>query len=145
MFFDDLPVGTTFETKAKTLPLDDILEFAQKWDPQPFHIDEKAAKQSPYGGIIASGFHTILVAFVLTLEADIWNEASMGSPGMDELRWLKPVRPGDVLRTKAEVIASTPSTSRPGQGRTQIAYQVLNQDDDVVASYKATHILRRRV
>lgn len=145
MFFDDLPVGATFETKSMPVPLGEILDFAHKWDPQPFHIDEEAAKESPYGGIIASGFHTILVSFILTLQADVWNEASMGSPGMDELRWLKPVRPGDVLRTRAEVLASTPSSSRPDRGRTQILYEVLNQQDEVVASYKATHILRRKV
>jgi acyl dehydratase len=144
MFFDDLPVGYRFRTEARRLPLEDIVGFARVWDPQPFHIDPEAAKDSPYGGIIASGFHTILTAFVLTLEADVWNEASMGSPGMDELRWLKPVHPGDTLHAEAEVVASTPSRSRPDRGWTEIQYRVFNQHGDEVAAYRATHILRRR-
>jgi acyl dehydratase len=144
MFFDDLPVGYRFTTEARTLPLAEIVGFARRWDPQPFHTDPEASKESPYGGIIASGFHTILTAFVQTLEADVWNEASMGSPGMDEVRWLKPVYPGDTLQTAAEVMDSTPSQSRPDRGRTTIQYRVYNQHGDEVASYRATHILRRK-
>lgn len=144
MFFDDLPVGYRFTTEARTLPLAEIVGFARRWDPQPFHTDPEAAKASPYGGIIASGFHTILTAFLLTLEADVWAEASMGSPGMDDIRWLKPVYPGDTLRAEAEVVSSAPSASRPDRGRTGIQYRVFNQNGDEVASYRATHILRRK-
>lgn len=144
MFFDDLPVGYRFETDAQALPLEAITDFARQWDPQPFHIDAAAAAASPYGGIIASGFHTLLTSFMQTLGADIWNEASMGSPGMTDIQWLRPVRPGDRLRTLAEVVASVPSTSRPDRGRTTIAYEVLNQSDEVVMRYTAIHILRRR-
>jgi acyl dehydratase len=144
MFFDDLPVGYRFETGARVLPLEEITDFARQWDPQPFHIDEKAATASPYGGIIASGFHTLLTSFIQTLGADIWNEASMGSPGMTDIQWLRPVRPGDVLRTRAEVVASVPSTSRPDRGRTTITYEVENQSHEVVMRYTAIHILRRR-
>jgi acyl dehydratase len=145
MFFDDLPVGYRFKTEARTLPLAEIVGFARRWDPQPFHTDPEAAKESPYGGIIASGFHTILTAFVLTLEADVWNEASMGSPGLDEMRWMKPVYPGDTLHAEAEVISSTPSQSRPDRGRTEIQYRIYNQNGEEVAKYRATHILRRQV
>ena len=144
MYFDDLPVGTRFETGSRTLDLDAITGFARQWDPQPFHIDAGAAADSPYGGIIASGFHTLLTAFTLTLEADVWNEASMGSPGMDTLRWHQPVRPGDTLRVVAEVVAAAPSASRPDRGRTTIRYDVLNRDDTLVMQYTATHILRRK-
>lgn len=143
MFFDDLPVGYRFTTASHTLPLAEIVGFARRWDPQPFHVDADAAKDSPYGGIIASGFHTILTAFLLTLEADVWNEASMGSPGLDEVRWKKPVFPGDTLHAEAEVIASTPSQSRPDRGRTEIRYRIFNQHGEEVAGYRATHILRR--
>ncbi|WP_127561772.1 MaoC family dehydratase [Nioella ostreopsis] len=145
MFFDDLPVGYRFTTAERTLPLAEIVGFARRWDPQPFHTDPEAAKESPYGGIIASGFQTILTAFVLTLEADVWNEASMGSPGLDELRWLKPVYPGDTLHAEAEVVSSVPSASRPDRGRTEIQYRIYNQNGEEVAKYRATHILRRRV
>lgn len=143
MFFDDLPEGFSFETESKALPLDEILEFAERWDPQSFHIDEAAANSGPYGGIIASGFHTIVTAFVLTLDANVWREASMGSPGMDKVRWYMPVRPDDELRARCTVLESTPSRSRPDRGRTVIRTEILNQNDELVSEYTATHILRR--
>jgi acyl dehydratase len=144
MFFDDLPVGYRFETDAKALPIEAITDFAREWDPQPFHIEPEAAAASPYGGIIASGFHTLLTSFIQTLGAGIWNEASMGSPGMTDIQWLRPVRPDDILRTRAEVVASVPSTSRRDRGRTTIAYEVENQSGEVVMRYTAIHILRRK-
>lgn len=144
MYFDDLHEGDRFETAARTLSRDDIVAFARQWDPQAFHLDEEAACASPYGGLIASGFHTMLTAFVLTLEADVWKEASMGSPGMDDIRWLRPVHPGDTLRAEAVVVKSVPSASRPDRGRTTIRYDVKNQADEVVMTYTAIHILRRR-
>lgn len=144
MFFDDLPVGYRFETASCTLPLEAITDFAQQWDPQPFHMDQEAAAASPYGGIIASGFHTLLTSFTQTLGANVWNEASMGSPGMTDIQWLRPVRPGDTLRTRAEVMAAVPSESRPDRGRTTITYEVENQSQEVVMRYTAIHILRRK-
>lgn len=144
MYFDDLPVGFTYTTQARTLPLEDILEFAHKWDPQPFHIDEQAAKASPYEGIIASGFHTILVAFLLTVQSDTWTKSSMGSPGMKDVRWILPVRPGDKLHVVGEVISSRVSASRPDRGYIEILNDVFNQDGALVAQYQATHILRRK-
>lgn len=144
MYLDDLTPGFTFETASRRLSEDDILAFARIHDPQPFHVDPAAAAASPYGGLIASGFHTMLTAFALTLEADIWNEASMGSPGMDEVRWLKPVRPGDTLGVWAEVLSATPSGSRPDRGRAVIAYTVVDQTGDTVMTYRCTHILARR-
>ncbi len=144
MYFDDLPRGHTFETGTRTLSEDDILAFARQWDPQYFHIDLEAAKASPYGGLIASGFHTMLTAFNLILEANVWNEASMGSPGMENLRWIRPVRPGDTLRVMAEVTRSTPSKSRADRGRTGFQHRVLNQNDKVVMTYHCVNILARR-
>ncbi|MDJ0822515.1 MAG: MaoC family dehydratase [Paracoccaceae bacterium] len=144
-YFDDLRVGFRFVTEAQGLSLDEIVDFARQWDPQPFHTDAEAAAASPYGGIIASGFHTMLVAFGLTLKAGVWSEASMGSPGMEDVRWLQPVRPGDVLHVEAEVVSSKASASRPDRGVTVIRYEVMRQDRVVVMSYTATHILRRAV
>ena len=123
---------------------DDILAFARQWDPLPFHIDPEAAKASPYGGLIASGFHSLLTAYALTLEANIWNEAAMGSPGIDSLRWIRPVRPGDTLRVRVEVTSSTPSQSRSDRGRTGFQHTVLNQNDEVVMTYHCVSILTRR-
>ena len=145
MFFDDLPVGFVFETESKALPLDAIVDFARAWDPQLFHTDEATAEKGPYGGILASGFHTILTAFVLTLEANVWRDASMGSPGMDKIRWFVPVRPGDALRARCTVVESRPSSSRPDRGRTVIRTEILNQKDELVSEYTATHILRRNL
>ncbi len=144
MYFDDLPKGYTFETGTRSLSEDDIIGFARQWDRQTFHTDPEAAKASPYGGLIASGFHSLLTAFNLTLGANVWNEASMGSPGMDSLRWIRPVRPGDTLRVRIEVTSSTPSQSRPDRGRTGFRHTVLNQNGEVVMTYHCVSILARR-
>lgn len=143
-YFEDLHEGVRFETASRTLDSTDIVDFARQWDPQPFHLDAEAARGSPYGGLIASGFHTLLTAFVLSLEADVWKQASMGSPGMEDIRWLRPVRPGDSLRVEATVIKSVASASRPDRGRTTIRYEVKNQNAEAVMTYTAIHILRRR-
>ena len=144
MYFDDMPVGFTYETGTKTLTQQEIVEFARQWDAQPFHIDEEAAKASPYGRIIASGFHTLLVAFNLTLEASDWSGSSMGSPGMENVQWRSPVYPGDTLRVRAEVVKARPSKSKPDRGFVDVDYEIANQHGAVVASYRTTHILRRR-
>lgn len=144
MFYDDMPVGFRYETGARTLSTEAIKSFAREWDAQPFHLDEEAAKASPYGGLIASGFHTILTAFNLTLESSDWSESSMGSPGMDNIRWIKPVYAGDTLRVQAEVVSAKPSRSKPDRGFVELQYEILNQDDVLVASYRATHMLKRR-
>lgn len=144
MFYDDFEVGFRFETGSKALSEAEIIEFARKYDPQPFHVDPEAAAQSIYGGIIASGFHTLTLAFELILEANVWNEASMGSPGLDEIRWKKPVRPGDSLRVVGEVTELQPSASRPDRGRVIFRYDILNQQDELVAYYYAIQLLKRR-
>ena len=144
MYFDDLTVGYTFETAEKTLTEEEILAFARQWDPQYFHVDPEAAKESPYGGLIASGFHTLLTAFTLVYGAGVWNEASMGSPGMEHLRWIRPVRPGDTLRVKVEVTSSTASATRDDRGRTGFSHMVVNQRDEVVMTYDCVIILARR-
>lgn len=145
LYFDDFIPGFTFTTASRTLTLDDIITFARQYDPQPFHIDPAAAAASIYGGIIASGFHTLTTAFALSLETGLWAAASMGSPGMEQVRWLKPVRPGDTLTVRAEVTGSEPSRSRPDMGRTAMLYQVFNQTGDEVMRWQTTHLLKRRV
>ncbi len=144
MFFDDFEVGFRFETGSKSLSEAEIIEFARKYDPQPFHIDPAAAAESIYGGIIASGFHTLTLAFELILAANVWNEASMGSPGLDEIRWKMPVRPGDSLRVTGEVTEVQPSASRPDRGRVVFRYDILNQNDARVAYYYVIQLLKRR-
>jgi len=143
-WFDDFAVGERFTTAGCTLSEAQILDFALSWDPQPFHLDKTFADEGPYGGLIASGFQTLLVSFRLWHAAGVINAASMGSPGMDELRWAAPVRPGDTLKVEAEVRELRPSRTKPDRGVAVIAYTVRNQHADAVMTYRVTHLLRRR-
>jgi acyl dehydratase len=144
LWFEDFTPGQRFRTAGATLSEAQILDFAWAHDPQPFHIDKEAAAASPYGGLIASGFQTLLVSFRLIHQERIINAASLGSPGLDELRWLRPVRPGDTLHVEAEVRESRPSGSKPDRGMVVIAYTVANQAGEPVMTYRAMHLLRRR-
>lgn len=144
MYFDDLPVGAQFVTDPETLSEEAIIAFARQYDPQVFHTDPEAARDTIYGGIIASGFQTLLVAFNQVLAANIWADASMGSPGLDQIRFLRPVRPGDAIHVKSTVTASEPSKSRPDRGRTTFLYEIINQNEEVVISYYAIQLLKRR-
>ena len=127
LYFDDFEIGQRFVTRGITLTESLIIDFAMRYDPQPFHIDVEAAKASNYGGLIASGFQTMALGFRMVLETGIFRASSMGSPGLDELRWLRPVRPGDTLHTELEVAEKRPSTSKPDRGILRVKYQVKNQ------------------
>ncbi|EAQ01703.1 MaoC-like dehydratase [Pseudooceanicola batsensis HTCC2597] len=144
MFFDDMYEGFTFETPGHVFTEEEIIDYARVYDPQPFHLDREAAAASIYGGLIASGLQTCAISFALTLRANIINESSMGSPGMDRIRWLKPVRPGDEIRVTGTVRSATPSASRPDRGRVETDYVVRNQRDEPVLTYSITHLQRRR-
>lgn len=144
LYFEDFHVGRRFTTRGVTLSEAEIIDFAFKYDPQPFHIDKVAAEQSPYGGLIASGFHTLSICFRMAIQAEVFTECSLGSPGLDELRWLQPVRPGDTLTTEFEVIHAEPSKSRPSRGRVRIAYTVKNQRGEAVMTVTAHQILKTR-
>jgi len=143
-YFDDFKIGDKFATATKIVTEDMIIGFAKVYDPQPFHIDPAAAKKTLYGGLIASGFQTLAIGFRLIWDTGIFAAASMGSPGFDELRWLKPVRPGDTLHVEMEVVESRPSQSKPDRGIVRGAYRYLNQNGEAVLSYTAMHLLRRR-
>lgn len=143
-YFDDFKVGDTFATASTTVTEAMIVEFAKVYDPQPFHIDPVAAKQTHFGGLIASGFQTLALGFRLVWDTGLFKAASMGSPGFDELRWLKPVRPGDTLHVEMEVTESRPSQSKPDRGIMRAAYKYMNQNGEAVLSYTAMHLLRRR-
>lgn len=143
-YFDDFKVGDKFATATKIVTEDMIVGFAKLYDPQPFHLDPVAAKHSIYGGLIASGFQTLAIGFRLIWDTGILAAGSMGSPGFDELRWLKPVRPGDTLRVEMEVVESRPSQSKPDRGIMRGAYRYLNQNGEAVLTYTAMHLLRRR-
>lgn len=143
-FLDDFSPGERFVCRGATLSEAQILDFAWHWDPQPFHLDVEAAADWGYGGLIASGFQTLLVTFRLFHQENVWNAASLGSPGMDELRWLRPVRPGDTIHTEVEVLEVRPSGSKPDRGSVRLRYEAVNQRGETVMSFVAIHILRRR-
>ena len=104
-YFDDLALGDRFVSPGVTVTESLIIEHALKYDPQPFHLDLQAAQQSPYGGLIASGMLSISLCFRMFIQTGIFRDSGIGSPGLDEVRWLAPVRPGDNLRTEFEVVA----------------------------------------
>ncbi|MGO1118397.1 MaoC family dehydratase [Rhodovibrionaceae bacterium A322] len=142
-FFDDFEVGQVFTTRGATLTEAQILDFAWTYDPQPFHLDKVAAEDWGYGGLIASGFQTLAVGFRLFYQEKIINACSLGSPGLDELRWLKPVRPGDTLHVVVEVLELRASRSKPDRGIAVLAYETRTQSGDAVLTYRCTHIFRR--
>ncbi len=144
MYFDEFAVGQRFRSAGCTLSEGQILDFAFHYDPQPFHLDKEAAKDWSYGGLIASGFQTMLVGFRLFYAEGIINRGSLGSPGLDELRWLRPVRPGDTLHAEAEVVELRPSRSKPDRGMVVIAHTVANQEGEPVMTYRCMHLQRRR-
>ena len=143
-YLDDLKPGDRFESGGYTFTESSIVDFAFLYDPQPFHIDKPAAEASHFGGLIASGFQTLAVAFRLMYQTGFVRDASMGGPGMDELRWLKPVRPGDTLRCRAEVIETVPSRSKPDRGILKVALAALNQADETVMTVTFIVLLKRQ-
>jgi acyl dehydratase len=143
-YFDDFAVGETFVTRGVSLTESTIIDFGLAYDPQPFHIDVEAARESNYGGLIASGFQTLVLGFRMVLETGVFRAASMGSPGFDELRWLRPVRPGDTLHTEFEVMEKTPSRSKPDRGIARIAYRIKNQKGEDVLTFLSMHLLKRK-
>jgi acyl dehydratase len=145
LYFDDFEPGQEFHSKGATLSESQILDFAMLYDPQPFHLDVNAAAEGPFGGLIASGFQTLAVAFRLFYQEKIINACSMGSPGLDELRWLRPVRPGDTLKVKGTVREKRPSSSKPDRGTLLMDYEVSNQHGEAVMTFTAIHIFARRV
>jgi acyl dehydratase len=143
-YFEDYAVGDRLASAASVISEDMILEFARTYDPQPFHTDPAAAQQSIYGGLIASGFQTLALGFRLLWDTGVFEGASMGSPGFDELRWLRPVRPGDTLRVESEVVETRPSSSKPDRGLVRIAQRYLNQANEPVLTFTSMHLIKRR-
>lgn len=122
----------------------DIISYALAYDPQPFHIDAEAAAKSAYGGLIASGQHTFGVGWRMFLQEGLFKACSMGSPGVDELRWTAPVRPGDTIYTEAEVLEKRPSGSKPDRGILRMGYRMVNQREETVLTMSIVHILAKR-
>jgi acyl dehydratase len=143
-YFEDYIPGSVLEDGSIPLSENEIIEFARRFDPQYIHTDARAAADGPFGGLIASGWHTAAVMMRLLVAHYLSHVASMASPGIDELRWVRPVRPGDSLSIRVSVLEATPSRSKPDRGMVRSFVEVLNQRGKVVMSMKAMNILRRR-
>lgn len=143
-YFEDFVEGERFASASASLSEEEIVAFARRYDPQPFHIDADAAAQTHFGGLIASGFQTMALAFRQFYREGVISACSMGSPGMERVRWHRPVRPGERIRTEVEVRELRASGSKPDRGYATFAYTVVNQDDEIVLSFVCTQILRRR-
>ena len=143
-YFEDYTVGVEQEVGSVTLSEADIIEFANKYDPQDFHTDPEKAATGPFGGLIASGWHTIAVVMRLLVDKYLDNASSLGSPGIDELRWLAPVRPGDVLTVRAKVFNARRSDSKPDRGLIHTSVETSNQDGTMVMTMKAVNVVACR-
>ena len=132
--FEDFEPGRVFELGAREVTEEEIVAFARAWDPQPFHVDPEAAQESIFCGLIASGWHTGAMWMRLYVDSLLVGAASMGSPGIEELRWLAPVRPGDTLKGRLTVLEATPSERRPDRGTIRIRGEMINQDGVIVMS-----------
>jgi acyl dehydratase len=143
-YLEDFTPGEVIELGSKTVSEEEILTFAREFDPQPFHVDPERARDSIYGGIIASGWHTIAIFMRLAVDGFFNDTISMGSPGVNEVRWLRPVRPGDTLRARLTMIELTPSRSHPDRGTMRSLAEVFNGQDERVLSMDVLGIVGRR-
>jgi acyl dehydratase len=144
MYFEDFKSGDRFVSPAATVTETMIIDFALAYDPQPFHLDSRAAAASHFGGLIASGIQTLALGFRVFVQLGLFSACGMGSPGLDELRWLRPVRPGDTIHTEVEVIEARPSRSKPDRGMLVMAFKIGNQSDEDVLSMRTMQLTRRR-
>ncbi|HEV8678591.1 MAG TPA: MaoC family dehydratase [Stellaceae bacterium] len=143
-YFEDYPAGAVFTAGAISASEAEIIDFARKYDPQAMHTDPEAAARGHFGGLIASGWHTGAMMMRLFADNFLSPASSVASPGLDELRWLKPVRPGDVLSLRVTILEARLSRSRPDQGIIRSLVEVLNQDGDAVMSLKPISLIRAR-
>jgi acyl dehydratase len=142
-YFDDLKAGDRFESATFSVTADAIVEFGRQWDPQSFHIDPALAKQTMFGGLIASGWHTAAITMRLFVQTLDFAEGAIGL-GVDELRWPTPVRPGDVLRVETEIVDSRPSQSKPSHGIVRLRNTTRNQRKEVVQTMFASALVPKR-
>ena len=142
-YLEDFKPGEVIPLGSRTLTKEAIVGFAREFDPQAFHTDEEAAKQSAFGGLIASGWHTGSVLMRLLYDGVLRNTVSFGSPGIDEMRWLRPVRPGDTLTGRLTVLEVIPSRSKPDRGILKSLVELLNQHGEVVVTIKGMNLIRR--
>lgn len=143
-YFEDFELGKSIDVGSRTVSEEEIIDFAKQFDPQPFHIDHDAAAKSMYGGIIASGWHTCSMIMRLMVDGFLRDAASMGSPGVDEIRWIKPVRGGDTLTVTTTPVEIRPSGSKPDRGVVVTLWQAKNQHGELVATVRGMGMFGRR-
>jgi acyl dehydratase len=144
IYFEDFTPGRVFELGAVEVSEDEIIEFASRFDPQPFHVDVEAATESHFGGLIASGWHTCSMCMRLLVDGLLSGSTSLGSPGMEQIRWLAPVRPGDRLTARTTVVEARPSSSKPDRGTVTLLTEMENEDGIVVMTMRGMGRYARR-
>lgn len=143
-FHEDYQEGEVIRAPGVTLTESDIIEFAFRYDPQAFHIDKTFAATSIYGGLIASGWQVVLTGFRMLVQAGFLGRGSMGSPAVDEVRFLKPVRPGDTIYARAEVVSKRESQSRPGLGLVDMTFRIENQSGECCCTWRGVQLVQKR-
>ncbi len=136
LYWEDFRVGDVLAMGSHMFGEDEIIAFARQYDPQPFHIDPVAAKDSSFKGLIASGWHTVVIAMRLTVQSYLTRSVSLGSPGVENVRWLAPVRPGDTISYRRVVLEARPSESKPGMGLVRSRVEAHNQNGHVVMTFE---------
>jgi len=144
VYLEDFTPGREFRTEGITVTEGQIIDFAMTFDPQPFHLNVEAAKATIYEGLIASGFQTMALTFRLFIQTRALAACSLGSPGVDEVRFLRPVRPGDTLQATVQVLDQRPSTSKPDRGVVRLSWTTLNQRGEPVLTLTSMQLVRRR-
>jgi acyl dehydratase len=144
LHWEDFAVGSVREVDGPTLDGAEIVDFARRFDPQPFHLDEAAARRTHFGGLVASGWHTASLAMRMICDAYLHRAASLGSPGIDKLRWTAPVRPGDTLRLRMTVLGARPMKSKPQVGLVESRWEVFNQHGELVLDMSGWGMFARR-
>lgn len=143
-YFEDLAVGQVYELGTWKITAEDIVDFAQQWDPQPYHLDEESARQTPFGGLVASGWHTASVFMRLYVDGFLRDTSCQGGVGVDGLWWLKPVRPGDTLQARVTVEEAKPSSKVPDRGTVKFAWELRNQHGELVLRMHGVNLFGRR-
>ena len=144
MFFEDFVVGDSSKFGEYLVTVEEVKSFAARYDPQFFHLDEDAAKQSLFGGLCASGWHTAAMFMRMLIDSLPEEHGSLGSPGVDKMKWLKPVYPGYVLSVQGKVLEARLLDSKPGVGMVKMAYAIVNQDEETVMTLESNAFFRCR-
>jgi len=144
LYFEDFTPGRRFETDARTVEAADIVAFGKSYAPLPYHTDPDAARDSMFGGLVAAGFQTASISFALFIEAGVFSACAMGSPGLDRLRWLRPVRAGDTLRVVVEILEALPAQGPKGRNLIKSRYETFNQKDEAVLEMVMLNYVRAR-